>query len=499
VWDVDSAAERRPPITAAEAADLPVTAPGEDSGAIQPVEFNAKGDRFLTTSFHRKNGVFCARVWDTATGRALLPPLRHEGPVNSATFSADDRWIVTAADDRSARVWDAQSGEPRARAIPHPDNVKMATFSHDHRQVYTICADGYARIWDAATGEPLAAPVGHPVPVINSPYVVPLLGGKFMHTTWAYNMRWKLADAPLPLDDWQAVAELLSGYRREPAGARPLTRDELRELWTAVRNRMPQAFTTSLAQREDWNRWMTHWCIGIGRSGDGVEFLNELVELQPDIFTHRWNRAYANKLRNDWNAVAKDMKVASRLAPQEMATWADLALAELVRGDMAGYRAACAEMARRLSPADRFENIGDWCAIAAEAPNPPEVCQKLLDLLKRIGPPEENTSEEKRFWYRAALGMLTFRLGCDIEALEHLGTAQKIRNGERIVMLIMAMAHRRLGDPDKARTLCDIARERIDHDERVYLSGRSWDSHANFAVCRMLLKEAEEMKQPDEK
>jgi WD40 repeat protein len=47
-------------------------------------------------------------VWDAETGRAVTPPLEHQGQVRSAAFSPDGTHLVTASDDSTARVWDIQ-------------------------------------------------------------------------------------------------------------------------------------------------------------------------------------------------------------------------------------------------------------------------------------------------------------------------------------------------------------------------------------------------------
>ena len=47
-----------------------------------------------------------ARVWDAKTGKPVTEQLKHEEGVNSAVFSPDGKYIVTASRDNTARVWE---------------------------------------------------------------------------------------------------------------------------------------------------------------------------------------------------------------------------------------------------------------------------------------------------------------------------------------------------------------------------------------------------------
>jgi WD40 repeat protein len=69
--------------------------------------------------------------------RQVLLLDRHAGPVNSATFSPDGKWIVTSGSDHTARVWDAATGKQvivlrdpdhtEARAVYSPDGMLLVT------------------------------------------------------------------------------------------------------------------------------------------------------------------------------------------------------------------------------------------------------------------------------------------------------------------------------------------------------------------------------------
>jgi hypothetical protein len=79
-----------------------------------------------------------------------------------------------------------------------------------------------------------------------------------LHSTSQHNHRWEMADGPRRFEDWEALAQVLSARRLDAAGRlQPLDRAELSNVWSKVRARLTQEFTTSLAQREDWNNWMT--------------------------------------------------------------------------------------------------------------------------------------------------------------------------------------------------------------------------------------------------
>jgi WD40 repeat protein len=102
-----------------------------------------------------------AQVWDSATGKPLGTPLRHDGQVLHAEFSSDGSRVVTASQDGTARVWDAATGEPVTPPLPHGAYAVCASFSPDGRRVVTVSQGGTARVWDAATGE-VAGPVLQP-------------------------------------------------------------------------------------------------------------------------------------------------------------------------------------------------------------------------------------------------------------------------------------------------------------------------------------------------
>ena len=117
---------------------------------VNTAVFSPDGEYFLTASNDST-----ASVWNVKTGELVTEPLEHEGSVISAAFSHDGRYIVTVSSDKTARVWDAKSGEPVTEPLEHEDVVYSATFSPDGRHIVTASRDKTARVWDAKSWEPV--------------------------------------------------------------------------------------------------------------------------------------------------------------------------------------------------------------------------------------------------------------------------------------------------------------------------------------------------------
>ncbi len=171
---------------------------------VWAVTYSPDGQRWATASRDRT-----ARVWSTATGEPMSPPLHHDFPVWTVAFSPDGKKLLTGSGDPKTgagelRLWDVASGtqEPGVPAIkhfvttaafsrdgstvlamaaghaylcklnadaslvtlPHPHGVWTAVFSPDGATILTAGADGTARLWDVATGKPSGVPLTHKPP-----------------------------------------------------------------------------------------------------------------------------------------------------------------------------------------------------------------------------------------------------------------------------------------------------------------------------------------------
>ena len=138
----------------------PIGEPLRHDGTINDARFSADGQRLVTAS---DDGT--ARLWDGRSGQPLGEPLRHQGAVRRAVFSPDGERLATASADRQARLWNGRTGQALGEPLSHADTVNDVAFSADGQRVLTASDDGTARLWDVASRQPLGVVLAHPSPV----------------------------------------------------------------------------------------------------------------------------------------------------------------------------------------------------------------------------------------------------------------------------------------------------------------------------------------------
>jgi WD40 repeat protein/tetratricopeptide (TPR) repeat protein len=114
--------------------------------ALTDAGFDAAGKAVITAG---DDGT--ARVWDTATGAPVGPPLEHGGPVKLAALAPDGRTAATAGADGSLKVWDVKGGRA-AFAVAVSVQITGLAFTPDGTRIAATGAGGRARVWDPATG-----------------------------------------------------------------------------------------------------------------------------------------------------------------------------------------------------------------------------------------------------------------------------------------------------------------------------------------------------------
>jgi WD40 repeat protein len=123
-------------------------------GPVTSATFSPDGRFILTAS---EDGA--ARLYTRAGARVAV--LRHGGPVTGAAFSPDGALIASAGSDDTARIW---SLGRQVAVLRHPAAVEDVAFAGRGRILITAGADGRARIWRGADGS-LVGTLGLPGPV----------------------------------------------------------------------------------------------------------------------------------------------------------------------------------------------------------------------------------------------------------------------------------------------------------------------------------------------
>lgn len=113
---------------------------------IRPFAFSADGKYLVTGAKDRT-----AQVWELTSAARGSVSLRHGSSPVRAVFSPDGTTILTMADSGGAILWDAATGR-RKFDLRHGDLMFDANFSPDGRWLVTAGNDSCARVWDVQTG-----------------------------------------------------------------------------------------------------------------------------------------------------------------------------------------------------------------------------------------------------------------------------------------------------------------------------------------------------------
>ncbi|PQE09027.1 hypothetical protein CJF30_00010830 [Rutstroemia sp. NJR-2017a BBW] len=138
------------------------------------------------------------RLWDTATGQQILPPLEgHTDRVNSVAFSPDGKQVVSGSTDHTVRLWDIATGKQVLPTLEgHTSSVNSVAFSPDGKQVVSGSTDRTVRLWDTATGKQILSPLEGHTNSVNSVAFSPdgkqVVSGSWDHTLYQITGLWKM-------------------------------------------------------------------------------------------------------------------------------------------------------------------------------------------------------------------------------------------------------------------------------------------------------------------
>ena len=95
-----------------------------------------------TARWRRSVGVGHVRLWSTASGELLVPPLLHWDWVTALAFSPDGTKLLTGSGDYTARLWSATNGYPIGAVMRHEEVIMDVSFSPDGRDPRPPAATG---------------------------------------------------------------------------------------------------------------------------------------------------------------------------------------------------------------------------------------------------------------------------------------------------------------------------------------------------------------------
>ena len=113
---------------------------------VNSASFSPDGRYVVTAS-----GDHTSKLWSVESGECLMT-MNHEERVNSASFSPDGRYVVTASRDNTSKLWSVESGDC-LMTMNHENYVKSASFSPDGRYVVTAFVDQTSKLWSVESGE----------------------------------------------------------------------------------------------------------------------------------------------------------------------------------------------------------------------------------------------------------------------------------------------------------------------------------------------------------
>jgi WD40 repeat protein/energy-coupling factor transporter ATP-binding protein EcfA2 len=100
-----------------------------------------QNDSVFTASWNEKARQWEAQAFNESGARISAKPMTHAGRITQLAASGDGRRLFTGSNDRTGRIWDSASGEPLTPPLWHGAPVSFATFAPDGSRVIAAAGD----------------------------------------------------------------------------------------------------------------------------------------------------------------------------------------------------------------------------------------------------------------------------------------------------------------------------------------------------------------------
>jgi tetratricopeptide (TPR) repeat protein len=399
----------------------------------------------------------------------------HPGFVLAVAFSPDGKSLATGCSDKTMRLWSTATGEPIGPPLPQSAVVLSVAFSPDGKTLLAGCNNHVARLWDATTGQPVGPPLPHPATLSGGTTRVAFSpDGRFL-LTWDFGSAW-LWDTPPALPDgvrrliaWVEVATALEldergsvhvldraawlerRARLEQLGGPPQANPAPR-LDPILFGGEPAARGDAWRERGDWDRAEAAY--------------TEAVRVRP-WNAYLWDHlACFYALRGEDSLAAATYSKARRRMPDEAFLISGSSLAQLWAGDRFARQPRCSGLLVRFRETQDMLTAYNVAWASALGPGVTDDHQTLIRLAESAV--ANHTDNRNLPQSLRVLAAVLYRAGRFEEALQQLEQAAKAR-GARLRpqdWAFFAMAHHQLGHRDEALRWLTLLRNyqpRADH------------------------------------
>ncbi len=117
--------------------------------------------RFFATGSHPDGRLAGeVRIWETTTGRLVVPPMPHTNYVKALAFRPDGKVLAAGDFHGFVRFWDTASGREVGEPLPQREIVLALAYSPDGKMLAVGLANDHSgkpgtRLWDTASSQPI--------------------------------------------------------------------------------------------------------------------------------------------------------------------------------------------------------------------------------------------------------------------------------------------------------------------------------------------------------